>query len=463
MFNKDFYPTPQEVIAEMTSGLDLYGKHILEPSAGKGDIIKFCKSQGAKIYACEIDKQLQTFVKKECDNFLGDDFLTLTKDYVSHIDYVIMNPPFSADDKHLLHAWDIAPDGCQIISLINHETYYNDYCKDREILKKVINDYGHYQKLGNVFDTAERKTNVIIGLVVLYKPINELEFESSYFDLQDEKEKEQGIGVITYNEVEEFVSRYISAIKVYDKQADLALEMHNALSGVFYHVSRDFAFTIQDQDGVKVSKERFKVKLQKEFWQHIFYKLKMEKYQTRNLKQTMNRFIERQQQIPFTVKNIYKMLHLIVGTHKSRMEQVLVEVFDKITMHHADNRYGLEGWVTNSHYMLNEKFILEDAAHKSKYFGTMEAGFNAELLDDLTKALCYLTGVDYADIFTRFSGVGYSFFSKNPTNYWISAGFFEVKFYKKGTAHVKFNSKELCEKLNREVARIKGYPLPEHL
>lgn len=38
MFNPDFYPTPPEVAAEMLDQLDLRGKTVLEPSAGKGDL-----------------------------------------------------------------------------------------------------------------------------------------------------------------------------------------------------------------------------------------------------------------------------------------------------------------------------------------------------------------------------------------------------------------------------------------
>jgi hypothetical protein len=34
MFNNDFYPTPKEVIETMLQGLDLYGKNVLDPSAG---------------------------------------------------------------------------------------------------------------------------------------------------------------------------------------------------------------------------------------------------------------------------------------------------------------------------------------------------------------------------------------------------------------------------------------------
>ncbi len=44
MFNKNFYPTPREVIAQMLNGLNLRGATVLEPSAGNGNIADYCKS-----------------------------------------------------------------------------------------------------------------------------------------------------------------------------------------------------------------------------------------------------------------------------------------------------------------------------------------------------------------------------------------------------------------------------------
>ena len=45
--NVDFYPTPVEVIKTMLLGEDIFNKVILEPSAGKGDIVDYLKENGA--------------------------------------------------------------------------------------------------------------------------------------------------------------------------------------------------------------------------------------------------------------------------------------------------------------------------------------------------------------------------------------------------------------------------------
>ena len=53
IFNRDFYPTPIDVIEKMLIGVDISGKIILEPSAGSGNIVDYLNSRGAKkIIAC---------------------------------------------------------------------------------------------------------------------------------------------------------------------------------------------------------------------------------------------------------------------------------------------------------------------------------------------------------------------------------------------------------------------------
>ena len=59
MIFKDFYPTPRHVLDTMLSGVDLHNKVILEPSAGKGDIIDYLTEFGAKkVLYCELNRDL---------------------------------------------------------------------------------------------------------------------------------------------------------------------------------------------------------------------------------------------------------------------------------------------------------------------------------------------------------------------------------------------------------------------
>ena len=93
--NPDFYPTPNAVIEQMMMGEDFIGKTILEPSAGKGNIVDWLKKNGAgEVIACENDPNIRKLLDGKCE-LIANDFLTVTPDMVSHVQHIVMNPPFS--------------------------------------------------------------------------------------------------------------------------------------------------------------------------------------------------------------------------------------------------------------------------------------------------------------------------------------------------------------------------------
>lgn len=57
--NKDFFPTPEHVIEKMLYGHDITNKVILEPSAGKGDLIDRLQQEAKEVIACENDPELK--------------------------------------------------------------------------------------------------------------------------------------------------------------------------------------------------------------------------------------------------------------------------------------------------------------------------------------------------------------------------------------------------------------------
>ena len=458
IFNKDFFPTPIEVVKRMTVGIDFFDKFVLEPSAGSGNILNYLNEQGAKTIACEKSEQLQIITKEKCSKFLKDDFLEVTRDEISHVEYIIMNPPFSADDKHILHAWDIAPDGCEIITLCNWETINNRYSSLRGRLGSIIKDYGTHENIGNVFSNAERSTNVEVGLIKLYKPIKDNSDWSEYFSMEEDDLEQQENGIMSYNAVREVVQRYVSACKLYDSVADLGVEM-NGLVGVFGVNNLVFNITSEEKESCL---DNFNVELRKRCWHWVFSKMNMDKFMTSELKSELNKFTEKQQNIPFTMKNIYKMFEMVVGTHGQRMERVFIEIFDKLTKHYHQNRHNVEGWKTNSHYMVNQKFILEGVFEKDWSGGTVSARYSwrsTELIDDLMKALDYLCGTIY---YTDEMKYGFSNAFKNVhTNEWMPCGHLEIKAFKKGTLHAKWKDREVWARFNQAVAKAKGYELPE--
>jgi hypothetical protein len=457
MFHNELYPTPIEVLEMMQ--LDCKNKIILEPHAGFGNIVDYCKNNGAKeVIAIEINERCREILKPKCQ-IIGSDFFKCTSDMISHVNAIYMNPPFSNADKHIIHAWEIAPDGCEIISLCNYTTISLGNTR----ISRLIRDYGNAESLGDCFSDAERKTNVEVGLIRLYKPVSKSDFEFEGFFMDQDEEEEQSNGIMQYNEVRALVNRYVGTMKAYDTMMEQVENVNGLIKGIGMS-SIDMKIGFNDSI---TTKEQFSKILQKRSWNYIFNKMNMQKYVTSGVMRDINKFVETQEKIPFTMKNIYRMLEIIVGTRGETFNRALEEAIDNFTKYTHENRFGVEGWKTNSGYMLNKKFIVDGII--DNFFSNFDIkydSYGSRKIDDLVKVLCNITGKNYDSIGTlyRFNykrSTSDKLFNLEP-NVWYEWGFFEVKFFKKGTMHVKFKDLNDWYLLNKAYGELKGFTLHDN-
>lgn len=488
--NADFYPTPEHVIETMLFDHTIKGRVILEPSAGSGAILDYCKRFLPKeLLCCENDDNLARIAATK-GRLIASDFLTVTKEQVSHIDMIVMNPPFSADEKHILHAWDIAPDGCEIIALCNWQTYANDYTRIRENLKFIIKNHGHCTNLGDAFSDADRKTGVEIGLIKLFKPAGESEKEfDGYFDLFEEYE-EQGEGLMGHNEIRNLVNRYADAVKMFNSVVEASEAMTKLIEPISTEMNIRFGAFDKQSVYSTITRDHFKKELQKSAWKTVFNKLNMEQYVTGRVMEDINRFVEKQSNVPFTMSNIAKMVQMIVGTHGDRMNKVIIELFDQITKHYHENRYCKEGWKTNSEYIVNRKFIIPTHnLTRMENRGKVSASYNQHrgtfFTDDITKAICQLTGEKYAQMdkwwefmhdyqmeaitrtLPRKNALGeQETYTSNEKRCqyrdygtWYDFNHFRFKVFKKGTIHMEFLDEKVWILFNQTAAKAKGFQL----
>ena len=188
---KEFYPTPEELVNKMLDGVNLnYVKTVLEPSAGKGNIVQGLKNharyQNLDIDCIEINKDLRNCLKGAGYRVVGDDFLTYTT--MKQYDLIVMNPPFSNGDAHLMKALKMQQrHGGAVIALVNAETIRNPYTNLRkELVQLIENAGGTAEYIEHAFLEAERQTEVEVALVRVKFP--EPERISSIMDkLQKEK------------------------------------------------------------------------------------------------------------------------------------------------------------------------------------------------------------------------------------------------------------------------------------
>jgi hypothetical protein len=469
MFNPDFYPTPEAVAALMLDPLDLRGKVVLEPSAGKGDLARQCIARGAhEVLWCETETELRRIIHGGKGLYqLCADFLQVQAQNVSHIDVIVMNPPFSADEAHILHAWEIAPPGCEIVALCNWNTV-SDWrgnplttrpgTRVQQQLGYLIESYGSKENLGECFATAERPTRVSVGMVRLTKPGQRASAADEFdgFFLGPDDIEAQGEGIIPYRRSRDIVNRFVEACRIYDEQVAAGVRLRTVLDG-FFGQELGLQVTVE---GAPVSRNRFRKELQKAAWQHVFAEFLPAQMATSQLAKDINSFVEQQSKIPFTERNLFRMLQIVAGTQDTRVDRAVEEAIDSLTKHTKENRFGVEGWVTNSGYMLNRRFIRSYMAELSwsdpHLVRVRTYGSQSDEIRDLIKALCFITGRPFEEVAQPERGDN----TYTPGE-WYEWGFFRFKPFKKGTVHFEFLDEEVWAAVNARYARIKGQVLPE--
>ena len=432
---------------------EVTNKIILEPSAGTGNIVDYCNKMGAKeVLTCEINDKFRA-VLAEKSNVVGADFLELKAEDISHIDMIVMNPPFSTIRKHILHAWDIAPGGCEIVSLANSNILENGYYddKDKQKINELVENYGGSEYLGRVFaDSDERQTDVCVSVLRLYKPkTDEIEFEDYFTEEADDPEY-AAYGLMPYNFVRDCVNRYVEAVR----QFDSVMEVSNTINGLLDGIgAQSIHFGAKGRNSESITRDRFKKQVQKDAWRWIFRKFNIEKFITSKVMADINSFVELQQNIPFTMKNIYKMVEIIIMNRDNFFNQALCEAFDTICGFSSENSTAGEKWKTNSNYMVNKKFIVPWGC-RITYGGRVSFG-EVGKMNDITKALCNLMGKSFEDIESMYDLENRMWFGT-----WFEWGFFRIKCFKKGTIHFEFLDEDVWYKFNQTVAKSRGWSLP---
>lgn len=487
--NPDFYPTPAAVIDRMLMDDSPAGLVVLEPSAGSGNIVRKLNEAGAaEVLACETDENLRRVLSREKCRLIASDFMTVQAEQVSHVNMIVMNPPFSQGVRHIQHAYDIAPAGCCIVALCNSSNLESGYYSSYREFAELVKNHGYSENLGEVFaEDAERRTRCRVSLVKLWKEGKGSAEFNGYFSAIEESDNGNGetAGLMQYNFLRDIVNRYIEAVKMFDEVQSMTEKINRAATFTDYTVETDEktgeqkavkheygsipvsfeAVTYNRERGrnevAKIDHLTYKRELQKYYWRIIFKKMNMEKYATRELREQINKFIEQRQNVPFTMSNIYRVIETVVKTNGQRMNRALCEAFDTICSLSAENSTAGETWKTNSNYMVNRRFICDYITHID-YGGTMEvrdwSSERTEKINDVCKALCYMTGIEFPTI----GNLGEHVRNHNKEiawGSWFEWGFFRCRGYKKGTMHFEFIDENVWARFNQEVAKSRGWKI----
>lgn len=484
MINKNFFPTPINLIKEMLQGVDMNKvKEILEPSAGKGDIVNYLKSEeylavkylrknNFNIDVIEIEPDLQTILKSLDCKLIFDDFLkfhTLKK-----YDLILMNPPFDDGEKHLLKALELVDNG-NVVCILNAETIRNPYTKSRQELIKKLDDLGAIIEFKEgAFKTAERTTNVDIALIKA--EINTENRESIIIDNLKKAEEEEAE---TFDERDIVESDYLKMIiSQFNFEAKMGAKLIKEYEVLKPKMAIDFTgdsgkwgnspileLKLEGSNHDDNLLNGYLKKLRKKYWKALFDHKEFRKPLTSNILNELHSKIDTFKDYDFNFFNIYQLKADLSKDLSSNIEEEIIKLFDRFSGYSMDegnkNIHLFSGWKTNSSWKINKKIIIPYYKAFDTYWKGEFAYHEYQLVHDLTdieKILDYLDGKRTTDINIE-EELKYA---KSIGNTKLSLKYFDIIFYKKGTAHITFKDPDLLKKFNIYGSRKKGWLPPQY-
>ena len=170
-----FFPTPQKMIDEMLRFADLQQGHlnVLEPSAGKGDILDRIKelypTQNLTLHAIEINFRLKEILKLKGYSLVGSDILEY---YGEKFDRILMNPPFEngIDIDHVRKAYELLKPGGKLVAIMGNGAFFRQHKKDSAFREWIEEHNGWASEIyQDAFKNSFNTTGVLVRILVMEK------------------------------------------------------------------------------------------------------------------------------------------------------------------------------------------------------------------------------------------------------------------------------------------------------
>lgn len=469
MFNSTFYPSPKVVQDLLLEDLYLSNQRILEPSAGKGDLIeginsKFTGNKQNTVEAIESELELCSILQGKGISVIGYDFLQF-QTYTEY-DAIIMNPPFDNGDQHLLHAIELAEKQiskpCKIRAILNAETIRNPYSAARTQLVQLLNRYkAEITYHEDLFKCAERSTSVETVVIKLTVDPVRTRVSNVYSEILETVQQDNSDGLeqslstfVQSQELQERVNDIKKLVTQYNYHIQLLRNRYESEKSVEYMESMIQGFNSERSYLPDINEDIERVRQQ--YWTAILKTDEFSKKLTAHGRQQIRKQMELSAKLEITVENIEMLLMAVMQNSQSIMLDSCLAMFEKITQYHqrefSSNVHYFNGWKTNDAFKVNKKFIIPLGG----MFGTfshsdMGAGYSHSKGEEITFEKVTWEVKEYVtDLIRMFQLIDPEVESEFQT---VGIGEFEnttVKFkmFGKGTVHFWIKDLELLEKFN---------------
>lgn len=494
--NKNFYPTPLYLIKKMEDKVKNWNiiQNVLEPSAGKGDIVDFLNQRNKYKYnendkisidCIEIDDNLRHILTGNGHRVVHDDFLTY-KGYKNY-ELIMMNPPFDCGDKHLLKAIDLQKDGGEIVCLLNAETLLNTCTNTRkDLVRKLTELDAEIEFVKNAFEKAERKTKVETAIVhILIKP-NKNQYKSFIAeDLKRAKHIENDNYEAT--QITDKIDFLSQIVEQYEFEAEGGLRLIKEYEAFQPYINKEFEQKDEEGETVNygysrsllqlnvlgcndrfVDPNKYIELLRYKYWKALFGNREFTKNLTSNLVKKYYTNIENMMHYDFSMYNI-KAIQLEMSKNIIQgIEDTILSLFEEFSSKHyydemSNNIHYYNGWKTNKCYIINKKVIIPLSGYYDIEYSWGRynpSSFDVvNKLDDIQKVFDYLDGGITLNMNLKHELKQAEI---NGVSKKIQLKYFMVTFYKKGTCHIEFTNADLLKKFNIFGSQKKGWLPPSY-
>ncbi len=481
MIGPEFFPTPARIIHQMLAKISNDAEHFLEPSAGRGDIAQAIKERGydrrsRNVDCIESSPDLISVLLGKDFPVVGFDWLTYTG--VCYYDAIVMNPPFSNGEDHLLRAWDFMHNG-EIVCLLNEETIKNPHTAARQRLATIIANHGEIEYLGDCFATgAARRTGARVAMIYL-KKAGEDDRIDLWATASEERKPDEGIGadpnMLAIRDNLGNMQHYYDAANEHMLKA-----FQHIRKAALYMGANDLSPSTSDYahilplalSNINSARAEFIRKHRHDAWVHVFDKMQFHKWLDKKQRDEFLRDIELSGNIPFTADNIKGTLENVFTQRKRLFEKSVTNVFDELTRYFKGNTNHVEGWKSNDIHKVNKKLVFPWGCEFDRKFGDV---FNLrwrgdiDIYADLDRVLCVLDGEDFESVLGIGGALQHAFETLKRIKYGqipcarteperdavkqkCSSRYFDIRFFKKGTVHLVWKRLDLWEKFNTTAA-----------
>lgn len=466
---KGFFPTPDNIIHTLVAELELWRINtVLDPSAGRGDILDYITDRPARtdhrnrrynsidatqVYAIEKNLDLVAVLLDKGYPVIDTDFLTYSG-YI-HFDLILMNPPWDQGVTHLLHAWRISRGGL-IKCILNSDTLRNPYTQERKELSSLIARYGSSIQLGAAFSDAPRTTFKNAVLVTLQDTRKlysfKLDFEPDVSspeyqgDIPTDKELAPADLFAAY---EAQYNAMMAALEVqFEAQRKVEYYAKAILGDSSQTVSGILSAIYKQSGGPTEHYNEFARTLATYGWNTLYDRTKLASVVTQSVRSELYKRQEQHGKMAFTASNMLLVFSSLRAAKADTLRDCVIEAFMFLTGNEYNNSRGERGWKTNAELQVGMSVIVPNARHR--YFSKLSYDMKANL-DDVEKALCFLSGQDYLTI--NHVSTHFEQTESYVSGKWYFSTFFKARLYNGArTLHLRFLDPKVREDLNRFVA-----------